>query len=329
LDHEGGNMAEAKKEAKSSKPKAKNQAKKTRKADLLTETVSLENPPEAMIEIENQTEEPKLAKAGKRSAKVQRQEVEMQAKTERKAAANKSDKKETVKASHGRHDRAGKKYKEAYKLVDKNRTYSLTEAIELTLKTATTKFDSTVELHVNLGVDPKQADQNIRENLILPAGTGKSLRVAVFADGDQAKAALSAGADLAGVESLLAQLDKEEINFDVLISAPASMAQLGKYARLLGPRGLMPNPKSGTVTSDIAKAVSEAKAGKVEYRVDEAGIVHIGIGKVSFGASKIADNADAALASIKSAKPASLKGVYIKSAYLTTTMGPSVKVELP
>jgi ribosomal protein L1 len=181
-------------------------------------------------------------------------------------------------------------------------------------------------MHVNLGVDPKQADQNIRENLVLPAGTGKAVRIAVMAEDDQATTA--AGADITKSEDLLAQLDKEEINFDILIATPGSMAKLGKYARLLGPRGLMPNPKSGTVTSDVAKAVKEAKAGKVEYRVDESGIVHLGIGKVSFGQAKISQNAEAAISSIKGAKPASLKGIYIKSAYLTTTMGPSVKVDI-
>jgi len=202
------------------------------------------------------------------------------------------------------------------------------EALDLAVRTSPTKFDATVELHVNLGVDPKQADQNVRDNVTLPAGTGKSLRVAVFAEGDNVAKAKAAGADIAGEADLLARLDKEEINFDVLITSPNLMARLGKYAKLLGPKGLMPNPKSGTITADIAKAIKEAKAGRVEYRVDQAGIIHLGIGKVSFGAEKLRQNAEAVLASIRAAKPASLKGTYINSAYITTTMGPSIKVAL-
>jgi large subunit ribosomal protein L1 len=162
----------------------------------------------------------------------------------------------------------------------------------------------------------------------LPAGTGKTVRIAVIADDDEAKAAKAAGADIAGVDAIVALLDKEQLDFDVLISTPAQMVKLGKYARLLGPRGLMPNPKSGTVTTDLAKAVAEAKAGKVEYRVDQAGIIHLGLGKVSFGAAKLAQNANAVTASIKSAKPGGIKGSYVKAAYITTTMGPSVKFDL-
>lgn len=204
----------------------------------------------------------------------------------------------------------------------------MTEAVELAVKTSPTKFDATAEMHLNLGVDPKQADQNVRGSLSLPAGTGKTLRIAVLAEGDEAAAAKKAGADSVGSDDLLAQLEKEEINFDILIATPNMMPRLGKYARLLGPRGLMPNPKSGTVTTDTAKAVSEAKAGRVEYRVDPAGIVHLGIGKVSFGAEKLQQNADAVLASIRANKPASVKGTYIKSVHISTTMGPSIKVVL-
>jgi large subunit ribosomal protein L1 len=330
LNHEGGNMAEAKKKAKSLKPKTESKAKQSKKAEVVAETVTVEKAPEAIIEVEKEADEPQVAKAGKRSAKAQREETAKETKAARKVSADdeKSAKKTTKKPTKPRHERAGKKYREAWQQIDKTRTYSLSEAIELALKTAPTKFDSTVELHVNLGVDPKQADQNIRDSLVLPAGTGKSVRVAVLADEDQVKAAVSAGADISDSQALLALLDKEQLDFDVLIATPANMAQLGKYARLLGPRGLMPNPKSGTVTNDIAKAVQEAKAGKVEYRVDQAGIVHLGLGKVSFGDQKIGQNAEAAISSIKTAKPASLKGAYIKSAYLTTTMGPSVRVDI-
>ena len=173
---------------------------------------------------------------------------------------------------------------------------------------------------MNLGVGPRQTDQNIRANLVLPQGTGKTVRVAVFSD-DKVT-----GADLAGVEEITKQLDKGEISFDTLIATPANMPKLGKYARLLGPRGLMPNPKSGTVTTDVQKAVSEAKAGRVEYRVDSTGIVHLAVGKVSFGGAKLLENASAVMANIKSAKPQSVKGNYIKAVHVTTTMGPSIPV---
>jgi large subunit ribosomal protein L1 len=196
----------------------------------------------------------------------------------------------------------------------------------LAQKTSHVKFDATVELHINLGVDPRHADQNIRDSIVLPHGTGKTLTVAVLTD--DAAGAKKAGADIAGHEDLLAQLEKGEMNFDVLITTPNMMAKLGKYARVLGPRGLMPNPKSGTVTSDINKAVSEAKAGRVEYRVDSTGIVHLGVGKVSFTADQLTKNIQAVMTSVKNNKPQSLKGNYFKAIYLTTSMGPSVAVEL-
>lgn len=178
-----------------------------------------------------------------------------------------------------------------------------------------------------MNVDPRQADQNLRDTVKLPAGTGKAVRVAVFADDEDAAKAKKAGADITGSDVFLQQLDKGVIDFDVLVSTPAMMSKLGKYAKTLGPKGLMPNPKSGTVTQDVAKAVEEAKAGRVEYRVDSTGIVHTGIGKVSFGESKIEDNARAILSSLKSNKPSSLKGNYVKSIYLSSSMGPSICVE--
>ena len=182
-------------------------------------------------------------------------------------------------------------------------------------------------MHFRLGVDPRQADQNIRATVTLPAGTGKDVKVAVFAPLDLAKSAKSAGADIAEDEEFTKRLDKEQLDFDVLISTPQYMPKLGKYARLLGPKGLMPNPKAGTVTMDVEKAVKEAKAGKVEYRVDKQAIVHIGLGKVSFGTDKLLQNAEAFFDSLKSQKPASLKGTYVKSVYLTTSMGPSIQIE--
>jgi large subunit ribosomal protein L1 len=181
-------------------------------------------------------------------------------------------------------------------------------------------------LHINLGVDPRMADQNIRDTLILPAGTGKKIRVAVLTD-DAAEATKS-GADVAGTEDLLGQLEKGVMDFDILIATPALMPRLGKYARLLGPRGLMPSPKSGTVTNEVNRAVSEAKAGRIEYRVDSTGIIHLGFGKVSFTVEQLSQNAQAILASIKSNKPNSIKSNYLKTAHLTTTMGPSIPLDI-
>lgn len=273
-------------------------------------------------------EEPDTAKAGKRSAKALHEAEEKEAKEARKATGEVADTKPKtpVKPTRSRAERRGKKFQAAAKLVETGKEYSLKEAVDLALKTNPAKFDATVELHLNLGVDPRQADQNIRGTVSLPAGTGKSIRVAVFADVDDVKKAKAAGADVAGSEEFLQQLDKEIIDFDVLIATPSQMAKLGKYARLLGPKGLMPNPKSGTVTPDVAKAVTEAKAGKVEYRVDSTGIVHLGVGKTSFTADQLLSNIQAILSSIKAAKPASIKGSYCQAIHLSTTMGPSITV---
>jgi len=270
---------------------------------------------------EEPSEEKSTAKAGKRSAKAIKEAEEKQAKEERKAhAAEESDDKpkQPVKATRSRLERQGKNFRKAAEQIEKAKAYALGEALELAIKTSPVKFDATVELHINLNVDPRHADQNIRDNLVLPAGTGKKVRVAVFADEN------TEGADISGVEALVKQLDKGVLDFDILISTPANMPKLGKYARVLGPRGLMPNPKSGTVTNDVTRAIAEAKAGRVEYRVDSTGIVHIGVGKVSFGAKKLEDNVRAVLTSVKGNKPNSVKGTYLKSMYLTTTMGPSM-----
>lgn len=224
-------------------------------------------------------------------------------------------------------ERRGKSYRKAAELVEKNKVYSLSEALELATKTNPAKFDASVELHIRLGVDPRQADQNIRATVGLPNGSGKTVRVAVFAPESDHDAAKKAGAEIVGDEDFIKQLDKEELNFDTLISTPQYMPKLGKYARLLGPRGLMPNPKSGTVAANVAKAVSEAKAGRVEYRVDKQAIVHVAIGKVSFGPEKLETNAKAFFDSLKAQKPSSLKGNYVKSTNVTTTMGPGIKVD--
>jgi large subunit ribosomal protein L1 len=270
------------------------------------------------------TPEKATAKAGKRSAKAIAETEEKQAKEERKEQAAEEAEKPVQKSNptRSRLDRQGKNFRKAAEAVEKDKKYTLVEGLELATKTNPVKFDASVELHINLGVDPRHADQNIRDNLVLPAGTGKKITVAVFAD-EKVE-----GADIAGVEEITKQLDKGQMNFDILIATPTNMAKLGKYARALGPRGLMPNPKSGTVTTDVAKAVAEAKAGRVEYRVDSTGIVHLAIGKVSFGAAKLEENARAVLTSIKSNKPNSVKGNYFKAIHLATTMGPSIAVDV-
>lgn len=305
-------------------------AETTEKIAELAETEAIaEAIVEAEAEIEAEEKDAKTAKAGKRSAKALAEAEEKEAKEARKAKAASEEAAPVAKPApkaRPRIERQGKKFQTAAKLVDRNKEYTLKEALDLAGKTSTTKFDSTVELHVNLGVDPRQADQNIRQTLVLPAGSGKTVKVAVFAEDEDVAKAKKAGADVAGNEDFLAQLDKAVIDFDVLIATPAVMPKLGKYARVLGPKGLMPSPKSGTVTTDVAKAITEAKAGKVEYRVDTTGIVHLGIGKVSFGTDKLNDNARAVLASIKAAKPATIKGAYVKSIHVATTMGPSLKV---
>jgi large subunit ribosomal protein L1 len=291
---------------------------------------------EAALESAGKKEDKTVAKAGKRSEKAQREAEEKQEKEARKEAGDTTPQSEEAEANvkkgpkpitRPRIERRGKNYRKVAEQVEKDRVYSLAEALELAAKTNPVKFDASVEVHVRLGVDPRQADQNVRSTVSLPHGTGKTVRVAVFAPEAEHAAAKKAGADIVGDETFLKQLDKEELKFDVLVATPQYMPKLGKYARLLGPRGLMPNPKAGTVATDVAKAVSEAKAGKVEYRVDKQAIVHLSIGKVSFGAEKLADNAKAFFDSLQSQKPSSLKGVYVKSTSISTTMGPGIKVE--
>ncbi len=277
-----------------------------------------------------------VAKAGKRSQKALDEAAEKAEKEARKEAGDttpQSDDAEThVKkgpkpVTRPHLERRGKKYQAAAKNIEKGKLYSLDEALKLATETSPVKFDASVEVHVRLGVDPRQADQNIRSTVALPHGTGKDIRVAVFAPEDDHANAKKAGADIIGDEEFLKQLDKEELNFDILVTTPQYMPKLSKYARLLGPRGLMPNPKSGTVATDVAKAVKEAKAGKVEYRVDKQAIVHLSIGKVSFGVEKLSENASAFFTSLNAQKPSSLKGVYVKTIAVTTTMGPGIKVE--
>lgn len=284
---------------------------------VVPDTAKKEKP---ATELENgsgdESEETKVAKAGKRSAKALREEAERQAKEDRKASDEtpEAPKKKPIKPARPRIERRAKGYRKSAEQLEKGKAYGLEEAVKLAKATSHVKFDATVELHVNLGVDPKVADQNVRDTLVLPAGSGKQVKIAVFTE------------DTA--DDLTAKFDKGVTDFDVLIASPKLMPKLGKCARLLGPRGLMPNPKSGTVTDDVDRAVAEAKAGRVEYRVDSTGIVHLGIGKVSFSEQQLLDNLNAVLTSIKNNKPASVKGTYLQRAYLTTSMGPSVAVDV-
>lgn len=306
-------MAEAKKETKKVKPE-------------------VDEPKVEAVETNPEAPKKAPAKAGKRSEKALKEAEEKVAKEERKAEAKESDETKAAKPKQITKtrpvlERKGKNFRKAAEAIETDKTYSLKESMELAVKTSPAKFDATVELHIRLGVDPRQADQNIRDTIVLPAGSGKSVRVAVFADADGVAKAKKAGADIAAADEFTQQLDKGTLDFDILITTPQQMSKLGKYARILGPKGLMPNPKSGTVTTDITRAVTEAKAGKVEYRVDSTGIIHIGIGKVSFGADKLFQNAQAFVTSVKTNKPASIKGVYVRSAFATTSMGPSIQID--
>ena len=221
----------------------------------------------------------------------------------------------------------GKKYQDSVKAVDLSKQYEANEAVAAVLETAKAKFDETIELHVRLGVDPRQADQQVRGVLVLPHGTGKTKRVLVIAKGAKADAAQAAGADFVGAEELIAKIQNENwFDFDVMITTPDMMGMVGRIGRVLGPKGLMPNPKSGTVTMDVEKAIAEVKAGKVEYRLDKTAIIHCPIGKKSFGQEKLVENYTALMDAIIKAKPAAAKGTYLKSVTLASTMGPGVKV---
>ena len=309
--------------------------KVTEKNTIAEIEAAIADAPKAEAPATEPAEEAATAKAGKRSAKAI---AEAEAKAEKEARKEAGDTSsvdgEAPAAPKGPKpvtrpliERRGKAYQAAAKHIDSTKLYSLDEAVELAAKTSPSKFDASVEVHVRLNVDPRQADQNIRATVSLPNGTGKKITVAVFAPEADHAAATAAGADIVGDETFLAQLDKEVLDFDVLIATPQYMPRLGKYARQLGPRGLMPNPKSGSVATDVAKAVTEAKAGKVEYRVDKQAIVHLGIGKVSFGAAKLGENAKAFFDSLTSQKPTGLKGSYVRSINISTSQGPGIKVE--
>ena len=221
----------------------------------------------------------------------------------------------------------GKKYVDSAKLIDKSKSYDPSEALDLVCKTSKAKFDETIEIHIRLGVDSRHADQQVRGAVVLPNGTGKSVKVLVFAKGDKVQAALDAGAEYAGGAEYAEKIVQENwFDFDVVIASPDMMGVIGKLGKVLGPKGLMPSPKAGTVTPDVARAVTEAKAGKIEYRLDKTNIIHCPIGKASFGAEKLAENFETLVAAVIKAKPASAKGQYIKSCVIAATMGPGIKI---
>ena len=221
----------------------------------------------------------------------------------------------------------GKKYQDSAKLIDKTKLYDSNEAIALVCQTSKAKFDETIELHIRLGVDSRHADQQVRGAVVLPHGTGKTVRTLVFAKGDKAEAAKAAGADYVGAEDMVAKITGENwFDFDVVIATPDMMGVIGRLGKILGPKGLMPNPKAGTVTMDVAKAVNEAKAGKIEYRLDKTNIIHCPIGKASFGKDKLQENFNALVGAVIKARPAAAKGQYIKSCVIASTMGPGVKI---
>lgn len=268
----------------------------------------------------------KTTKAGKRSAKAVR---EAEAEEDRKEKKSEKAEQPVARVTHKPNPlrQHGKKYRKIAESVDRDKFYELAEAIAIAQKTSPVTFDAAVEIHVNLGVDPRQADQMIRASVVLPAGTGKTLRVAVVAPTDKQAEAKTAGADLVGEDDLIAKIEKGTLDFDVLIATPQVMAKLGKLAKVLGPKGLMPNPKSGTVTANVAEAVKAAKGGRVEFRIDKQSIVHQAIGKVSFSTTDLERNALAFVNALMGAKPASAKGTYVKRMSMTTSMGPGIKLD--
>lgn len=291
-------------------PKAKEESKK---AETTTEVVE-----EAVKETKKDT-----AKAGKRSAKAQAEATAKEvkeAKKEVKEEAKKVKQKPRVK-------KYSKNQKASRELIDKSKLYGLKEAVEMLPKLSKTKFDATAEIHVTLNIDPRQADQIVRTNSVLPAGTGKAVKIAVIAGDKEAQAAKAAGANMVDAEAIIKDISKEKFNFDVLIASPDKMGELGKLAKVLGPKGLMPSPKNGTVTNDPSKAVEEFKKGKVEIKNDANGVVHVAFGKLSFKNEDLYNNAKAVVKALASAKPAGVKGVFIKNMFVTASMSPSVKLD--
>lgn len=278
--------------------------------------------------VEETTEAKKAAttKAGKHSAKALREAEELAEKEARKEAAAETDDAPKPKQKP-RVKTYTKKQKSARELVDKDKLYTLEEAVELMPKLSQTKFDASVELHIALGIDPRQADQQFRMGVVLPSGTGKAVRVAVLAEPKLAEAAKAAGANVVDSEQIMADIEKGKFDFDILVATPAQMATLGRQAKALGPKGLMPSPKSGTVTADPAKAVSEIKKGRLDLKNDANGIIHVACGKVSFKPADLLANAKEVASSVVHNRPSGVKGVYVKSIYMTATMSPSVKID--
>lgn len=311
-------------------------ATKKKTEEIVEEVTPVEEAQESVTEVveEDVTDadkDEKFTKAGKHSKKAVTEAEEEEAR-KAKAAEAKEDEapKEKVVVVHtpNMKKRHGKGYVASLEKVDRNNRYDLAEGLTLAKETSNVKFDASLELHFNLGVDPRQADQMVRASVVLPHGTGKSIRIAVVADEAGAAEAKKAGADLAGGEELIAKIAKGEMNFDKLIATPAMMPALGKLAKVLGPKGLMPNPKSGSVTADVATAVSEAKAGKVEFRIDKQAIVHQIIGKVSFSDEQLLENAKEIVNAIMKAKPSAAKGTYVKAISVASSMGPGVKLDV-
>jgi large subunit ribosomal protein L1 len=313
--------------SKSSDAKPEDKQAQASADSQLTDLVHDETAPD-LSAVPSPKEPTKVTKAGPRSRKAL---DEAEAEAERKAkAATKATEAEAPKPKPSQPNplkKHGKAYREAAKLVDRTQLYDLEAGLELAKQTVKVKFDPSIEMHFNLGVDPQHADQMVRSSVVLPAGTGKSLRVAVLTTGDKQAAAKAAGADVVGEADLIAQIEKGKLDFDRLIATPDVMPKLSKLAKILGPRGLMPNPKSGTVTADPAKAVKEAKAGKVEFRIDKQGIIHQVIGKASFSAADLLANAKALIDAIQKAKPAASKGTYVKAVTIASSMGPGIKLD--
>jgi large subunit ribosomal protein L1 len=304
--------------AKTEEVKEVRKAKSKDKAEL-SEVSTETEPQEAEAKVVTKKAGPKSAKAVQAAEKEAERKEKATEKIDQPAAKAKPQKANPLKAH-------GKKYRQLAEQVDKSKAYELSEAIELARKTSPVKFDASVEIHVNLGVDPRQADQMVRASVVLPAGTGKSLRVAVLAPSTEQAKAKTAGADVVGEDDLVKQIEAGKIDFDILIATPGVMAKLGKLAKVLGPKGLMPNPKSGTVTTAVAEAVKAAKTGRVEFRIDKQSIVHQSIGKVSFASADLEQNLIAFVNALMGAKPAAAKGTYVKRMNLTTSMGPGIRL---
>lgn len=306
--------------------------KKTEEEVIEAETAEETPVAEEAVEEIVETEDEKFTKAGKHSKKAVTEAEEEEARKAKAAEVKEAEsvRVEKVAVIHipNMKKRHGKGYVASLEQVDRNNRYELAEGLKLAKATSKVKFDASLELHFNLGVDPRQADQMVRASVVLPHGTGKSIRIAVVADEAGVAAAKKAGADLAGGEELIAKMAKGELNFDKLIATPAMMPALGKLAKVLGPKGLMPNPKSGSVTPDVATAVSEAKAGKVEFRIDKQAIVHQVIGKVSFSDEQLLENAKEIVNAVMKAKPSAAKGTYVKAISVASSMGPGVKLDV-